>query len=332
MGLPSTRRPGRTIPICFFPFHRALPKRPADRQTTTVHRPIADKNGENLHRRHQGSGHYPGTVQSTRKAAGKHRSRGMPSHRAGTRTARSSVSLRKRRKTGPAARPAPAPTPEPKAPFGVALRRRPGSAVESQAHFLRQKLRDEAPATHGAAERSSNPCAYSRGGRPRSARIKSATRTTGTPPCHKSRILAKSRLLAAKQNVERRLRARAERGGFEPPIAVYPRCRFSKPVHSTTLPSLRMVLEGSLAIAARSFNRMFALLRTSRPLTHNSRSSIREGACGRWMKRFEFGGIDCWRRPRGTSRWGCTNMPWHRWIRSTEPARRGLKPITGAAT
>src|SRR5207237_10186906 len=32
----------------------------------------------------------------------------------------------------------------------------------------------------------------------------------------------------------------AERGGFEPPIAVYPRCRFSKPVHSTTLPSLRM--------------------------------------------------------------------------------------------
>src|SRR5262249_9273845 len=32
----------------------------------------------------------------------------------------------------------------------------------------------------------------------------------------------------------------AERGGFEPPRAVYPPCRFSKPVHSTTLPSLRM--------------------------------------------------------------------------------------------
>src|SRR5262249_62021160 len=31
----------------------------------------------------------------------------------------------------------------------------------------------------------------------------------------------------------------AERGGFEPPMAVYPPCRFSKPVHSTTLPSLR---------------------------------------------------------------------------------------------
>ena len=33
---------------------------------------------------------------------------------------------------------------------------------------------------------------------------------------------------------------RAERGGFEPPRAVYPPCRFSKPVHSTTLPSLQV--------------------------------------------------------------------------------------------
>ena len=28
--------------------------------------------------------------------------------------------------------------------------------------------------------------------------------------------------------------AEAERGGFEPPIAVYPRCRFSKPVREST--------------------------------------------------------------------------------------------------
>src|SRR5262249_3556034 len=33
---------------------------------------------------------------------------------------------------------------------------------------------------------------------------------------------------------------KTERGGFEPPRAVYPPCRFSKPVHSTTLPSLRI--------------------------------------------------------------------------------------------
>ena len=31
----------------------------------------------------------------------------------------------------------------------------------------------------------------------------------------------------------------AERGGFEPPVALYALRRFSKPVHSTTLPPLR---------------------------------------------------------------------------------------------
>jgi hypothetical protein len=92
-----------------------------------------------------------------------------------------------------------------------------------------------------------------------------------------------------------------------------------------------MVLERSLASAIRPFNRMFALLRTSRAPTHNSWTSAQEGVCGQWMRNFETVATGCWLPPRGTSRWKCTNMPSSRSIRSKDPTKRVSKRITCAA-